>query len=44
MLAVGVGLTPGLHHPEVTYATEALPVAAQILARAVLAAAQAEVG
>ena len=35
MLAVGVGLTPGLHHPEVAYDTAPLPVAAEVLARAV---------
>lgn len=39
MLAVGVGLTPGLHHPEISYSTDALPLASQILATAVLAAA-----
>ena len=40
MLAVGVGLTPGLHHPKARYETDPLPVAARILAHAVLAAAR----
>lgn len=39
MLAVGVGLAPGLHHPEATYDTKPLPVAARVLARAVMLAA-----
>lgn len=39
MLAVGVGLTPGLHVPSLTYDTAPLPAAAQILARAVTLAA-----
>jgi amidohydrolase len=39
MLAVGVGLTPGLHVPSVTYDTAPLPTAAGILARAVTLAA-----
>lgn len=41
MLAVGVGLTPGLHVPTLTYDTAPLPTAAAVLARAVeLAAAR----
>ncbi|MFK5635874.1 MULTISPECIES: amidohydrolase [unclassified Ornithinimicrobium] len=40
MLAVGVGLRPGLHHPDVTYDTAPLLTAAEIMARAVLLAAQ----
>lgn len=41
MLAVGVGLTPGLHVPTLTYSTEPLPVAAAVLARALQLAAAA---
>lgn len=39
MLAVGVGLTPGLHVPSMTYDTSPLPTAAAVLARAVQLAA-----
>lgn len=39
MLAVGVGLRPGLHNPNLTYETAPLPTAAAILARAVTLAA-----
>lgn len=39
MLAVGVGLTPGLHVPTMTYDTAPLPTAAAVLARALLLAA-----
>lgn len=39
MLAVGVGLRPGLHVPTLTYETAPLPTAAAILARAVVLAA-----
>ena len=42
MLGVGVGLSPGLHVPTVTYETGPLPTASAILARALeLAAARA---
>lgn len=44
MLALGVGVDPGLHVPSMTYATEPLPVAAAILARAVQLAAAAPAG
>jgi amidohydrolase len=40
MLAVGVGLTPGLHVPTMTYDTAPLPTAAAVLARALLRAAR----
>ncbi|MDO5738801.1 MAG: amidohydrolase [Ornithinimicrobium sp.] len=40
MLAVGVGLTPGLHVPTLKYETGPLPTAAKILARAIELAAQ----
>ena len=40
MLALGVGVDPGLHVPSMTYDISPLPTAAAILASAVLATAQ----
>ncbi|HLR75177.1 MAG TPA: M20 peptidase aminoacylase family protein [Virgibacillus sp.] len=34
MLGLGCGVTPGLHHPEMTFNEEHLPTGAQIIARA----------
>lgn len=36
MLGIGCGVTPGLHHPEMTFNRERLPVAAEIMTRALL--------
>lgn len=36
MLGIGCGVIPGLHHPEMTFNRERLPVAAKIIARALL--------
>lgn len=33
MLGIGCGVTPGLHHPEMTFNRERLPVAAEIVAK-----------
>ncbi|MDN5762755.1 MAG: hypothetical protein L0H41_10610, partial [Microlunatus sp.] len=40
MLGVGVDLSPGLHVPTLTYDTAPLPVAAAVLARALVLAAE----
>jgi len=42
MLGLGCGLTPGLHHPKMSFDTRALVVGAQILAAAVYNAASGE--
>lgn len=36
MLGLGVGVTPGLHHPEMTFNREYLPMGAEIITRALL--------
>lgn len=36
MLGIGCGLTPGLHHPEMTFNQERLPVAAEIVTKALV--------
>ena len=45
MLGLGCGVTPGLHHPEMTFNQDRLPTGAEIIARAlVLALEQIESG
>lgn len=41
MLGIGAGLTPGLHHPNMTFDQRVIPMSSDILARAILLALQA---
>ncbi|RUL50475.1 M20 peptidase aminoacylase family protein [Lysinibacillus antri] len=40
MLGLGCGVTPGLHHPQMTFNRQQLPVGAQIITKALLIALQ----
>jgi amidohydrolase len=40
MLGLGCGVTPGLHHPHMTFNTQRLPIGAQIITRALVLALQ----
>ena len=40
MLGLGCGVTPGLHHPQMTFNEQQLPVGAQIITKALLLALQ----
>jgi len=40
MLGIGCGVTPGLHHPEMTFNQKRLPTAARIITRALVLALQ----
>lgn len=40
MLGLGCGVTPGLHHPQMTFNRQQLPVGVRIITRALLIALQ----
>jgi amidohydrolase len=40
MLGLGCGVTPGLHHPQMTFNTQRLPIGAEIITRALVLALQ----